>query len=151
MGERGLRTLFRRENLLFTLTSLWFILAAIGHTTAIFNELPDHEPLNAAVDAMRNATLGGEGSESPNLVRVIAALWVQVGLLMLGMAFINLAAVGASGGDKGVKTAVLIANLVVCVPLTALFVVVVIPPPLIVFGVASVLFGVDLVLTRRRV
>ena len=48
------------------------------------------------------------------------------------------------------KRALTIANLVVFVPMTVLFVVIPIPPPLISFGVTSALFATDLALSRGK-
>lgn len=62
----------------------------------------------------------------------------------MGMALLNLVALASSGGDARMKRALAITNLVVLVPMTALFIVMPIPPPLIAFAVPSVLFALDL-------
>ena len=127
---------------MFTVTCVWLLLVAAGHTSAIFNELP--EELTPALDEMRLAAVDTGTRWSPSLFAVVAGAWVQVGALLAGMALLNLVALASSGGDGGVKRALLVANLIVFVPMTALFVVVPVPPPLIAFGAASLLFAIDL-------
>jgi len=83
-----------------------------------------------------------------SLFEVVTGVWVQVGVLLLGMALVNLVALAASGGDARMKRALTIANLIVFVPMTVLFIVIPIPPPLFSFGVASALFAADLWLSR---
>lgn len=137
-----MRSLFRRGNRLFTVTCLLLLLAAAGHTSALFAELP--EALTPALDEMKLAAVDTGTRWSPSLYAVLGGAWVQVGALLAGMALLNLVALASSGGDGGVKRALTIANLIVFVPMTFLFVVVQVPQPLAVFAAASLLFGIDL-------
>ena len=141
-------TLFRKGNRLFTLTCLWLVLSAVGHSSALFNELP--EEFDAALDEMRLAAVEVTDWWDVSLFEVVAGAWVQVGALLVGMALLNLVALAASGGDARVKRSLSIANLVVFVPMTVLFVVIPIPPPLVSFGVTSALFATDLALSRGK-
>ncbi len=141
-----MRTLFRRDNRLFTLTCVGLLLVAGAHTWAIFTELP--EDFDAVLDELHLAVLDTGTPWSPSLFEVVAGVWVLVGALLAGMAVLNLVALAASGGDARVKRALAIANLVVFVPVTVLFVVVPIPQALLAFAVASVLFFLDLRYSR---
>jgi len=142
----GMMTLVRKGNRLFTVTCLWLVLSAAGHSSTLFNELP--EEFDTALDEMRLAAVEVTDWWDVSLFEVVTGVWVQVGVLLLGMALLNLVALAASGGDARMKRALTIANLIVFVPMTVLFIVIPIPPPLIAFGVASVLFATDLALSR---
>ena len=113
----------------------------------MFNELPVE--FDAAFDEMRLAALEVTDSWDVSLFEAVTGAWVQVGVLLVGMALLNLVALAASGGDARMKRALTIANLIVFVPMTVLFVVIPIPPPLISFGVTSALFATDLWLSRE--
>lgn len=144
-----MRSLFQKGNRLFTAINLWVVLVAIGHTTAIMGPVPEEGGVQAAVDAMSEARFAEEGADGPSLLDVFVGAWIQVGALLVGMAIVSLAGLAGAGPAKGAKQVLIIANLVVYVPLAIVFVVVFIPPPLIAFAVTSVLFGVDLFLTKR--
>ena len=141
-------TLFQKGNRLYTLTCMWLVLSAAGHSSALFNELP--EEFDAAFDEMRLAALEITDWWDVSLFEVVAGGWAQIGALLAGMALLNLVALAASGGDARVKRALVISNLIVFVPMTVLFIVIPIPPPLAAFGVASGLFAADLWLSRGK-
>lgn len=141
-------TLFRKGNRLFTATCGWLLLVATAHTSALFNAIP--EEFEAAIDEMRLATLDTGTPLNPSLFEAVAGAWVQVGALLAGMALLNLVALAASGGDARMKRRLVIANLIVFVPMTVLFIIMPVPPPLVAFCVASLMFGLDLWYSRAK-
>ncbi len=143
-----MNTLFEKGNRLFTGTCAWLLLSASGHTSSVFSELPVE--FDAAFDEMRLAALAITEGWDVSLFEVVTGAWVQVGALLVGMALLNLVALAVSGGDARMKRALTIANLIVFVPMTILFVVIPIPPPLIAFGVTSAMFATDLWLSREK-
>lgn len=143
-----MKSLFRKGNRLYTATCLWLMLVATAHTSALFNAVP--EEFEAAIDEMRLATLDTGTPLNPSLFEAVAGAWIQVGVLLAGMALLNLVALASSGGDARVKRALVISNLIVFVPMTILFIVIPVPPPLVAFGVASLMFGLDLRYSRAK-
>lgn len=139
--------LFAKGNRLFSAAWLLFILAAIGHTTAA---LPDEPAVSAAVDAMEHAVFATGTALEFSLWEVYRGAWIQVGALMLAIALLNLTMLAASGGALPLRRALLVVDLVTFVPLTLVFTIVLIPPPLITFGVMSMLLAIDLVRSFAR-
>jgi hypothetical protein len=146
-----MRALLRKGNRLFTATCVWTLLVAIGHTTTILQPLPDDEALQSTVDSMRAYTFDVADGIEPSLYQVFVGVWIEVGLLLVGLALLNCVALAAAGGDPRTKRALLMANLVLFAPLTALFIFIPIPPPLISFASITVLLVIDLELSRPKV
>ena len=138
--------LFRKGNRLFAGTWLLFVLAAIGHSTAT---LPDDPEINATVAMMESTIFATGTSMAPTLMDVYRGAWLELGILMLGLAVTNLAVLATTDGDIRVKRTLVIVDLGMFVPLIALFYVYPVPPPLIVFGVMTVLLGIERARTGR--
>ncbi len=137
-----MRMLFGRDNWLYTATCVGLLLTAAAHVAVLFMEQPEEfdEPLGG----LHLASVETGTPWSPSLFEVFVGAWVLVGALLAGMAVLNLVAVAASGGDARVKRALEIANLVVFVPVTVMFVVLQFPQGIVAFAVPSLLFFLDL-------
>lgn len=143
-----MKVLFQKGNRLFTATWLFVIVAAIGHTGALVGDLPDDEGLSAAIDAMDAYTFDTADSTGPSLLDVFVSAWIQIGLLMAGMALVNLVVVAFSGGDMRIKRPLLIADVVVFGALTGLFVIFPILPALFICAATTILLVVTLIFSR---
>lgn len=147
LGGAAMKVLFQKGNRLFTGAWVFFMIAAVGHSST---EWPDEEALNTLAFSMENYVFETGTPLNPTALDVFWGVWLETGVLMLAVAALNLVALGVTGGDRKVKRALLKTDIVFFVPLTALFVVYPIPPPLIVFGAMSLLLLADLLLTRKE-
>jgi len=140
-----MKILVSKGNRLFTFVWLLFVVSAVGHGSS---QWPDDEHLNTLADSMNDYVFENPTGLEPSLLDIFWGVWLEVALFMLGVAALNLVALIAAEGSPRVKRSLLIADLCFMVPLTVLFVVYPVPPPLFVFGLTSVLCALDLALTR---
>jgi len=143
-------TLFRPGVRIFTLGCALTLVVAVGHTLGITNDEAPNPQWGAAVDAMHAARVEA-GPFAFSLYDVLAAVWIQVGALLVMLAGKNLLMLFVSPAPMRPRLvrAFSLFDAACCGALAVLSAYYRIPPPLLSFAVLAVVFFLAAVLAGR--
>ena len=145
-----MKILFQRGNRLFTGMWLFLILGAVGHMAADLKAFSDDVEFTTLIEAMEGYTIETGTPMNPTVMQVFTSVWMEVGGLMILVATLNLVVTVATQGDRKVRRALVITNFLFFAPLTVLFVILPMVPPLIIYGLLSMLLAIEFSLSLRE-
>ncbi len=144
------KKIFRPGCRLFAVGSILMLLTAAAHTAGQFAPMPDDAALKSVMAVMQGYRLDMGMGMKPSIDDISNSLAFTMSILLVFLSVQNLVTLYWAGDSARLVRGLTAINLLCAVTLTALYWHYRIPPPLICFGLISIVFTLSLVLPNKR-